>query len=78
MCSDLRPVRLEATLYFQRNPFARETVGSLALRLGRPEELVESVLTQLVESMIVERRGNLYRYRRPYMAAEWDETTLAR
>lgn len=71
-------VRLEAALYFQCNPYARETVGSLALRLGRPESLVEPALSKLVELRIVARRGNLYRYCRPYVAPDWDETTLAR
>lgn len=76
MSPDLSSVRLEAALYFQRNPFARETVQSLALRLGRPEGLVEPVLGQLVELKILDRRGGLYRYCRPYVAEGWDETLL--
>lgn len=78
MTADLTAIRLEATLYFQRNPFARETLESLALRLGRPETLVEPVLGQLVELRILERRGRLYRYCRPYVAAAWDESPSAR
>lgn len=75
MSSDLDAVRLEMTLYFQRNPFARETVESLALRLNRPEALVEAVLPRLVEQTILECRGRLYRYRRPYVAS-WAEHGL--
>jgi hypothetical protein len=69
MRPDLDSVRLEMTLYFQRNPFARETAESLALRLSRPATLVEPVLSRLVEQTILECQGTLYRYRRPYVAS---------
>ncbi len=78
MTADLNAIRLEAALYFQRNPFARETPESLALRLGRPEALVEPALGQLVELQVLERRGRLYRYCKPYVAPAWDETPSAR
>lgn len=71
--AELHAVRLDATLYFQRNPFARETAAGLALRVGRPADLVARALERLVEQAVLERRGSgaqaLYRYRPPYLAA---------
>lgn len=74
--ADLDGVRLEVTLHFQRNPFARESARAVALRLGRPAELVAHALERLVEQAVLERRGRgpqtLYRYRGPYLAPDPD------
>lgn len=66
-------IRLDIALYFQRNPFARETTESLALRVGRSEEQVAVAVDRLVEQSVLECRGAgrraLYRYVHPYAAA---------
>lgn len=70
--SDLNTVRLDVALYFQRNPFARETASSVALRTGRPASAVIHALERLAEQRVLERRGQgetaLYRYVRPFIA----------
>ena len=77
MTADLTPFGWRPHCTSSATP-SRETLESLALRLGRPETLVEPVLGQLVELRILERRGRLYRYCRPYVAAAWDESPSAR
>ncbi|MFZ5824138.1 MAG: hypothetical protein ACOY94_07415 [Bacillota bacterium] len=70
---DLDLVRLDVTLYFQRNPYSRETIQSLSLRVGRPEELVAAAAERLVQQSVLVRRGEgqraLYLYLRPYVAS---------
>lgn len=70
--SDLHTIRLDVTLFFQRNPSARETASSVALRTGRPTAAVIDALERLAEQRVLERRGQgetaLYRYVRPFLA----------
>ncbi|QOY36678.1 hypothetical protein AWH56_003110 [Anaerobacillus isosaccharinicus] len=65
----LSPLQVECTMFFQENPYAYETVQGLEIRLGRKAEDLSVVLSQLVDSMILEIIGTgesaIYRYVQP-------------
>lgn len=71
--ASVSPVRLEVMLYFQRNPFARETVESLSIRLGRPTNLIRDAVERLTEQTVLEGRtvGQqiIFRYKRPFLGS---------
>jgi len=70
--NELLTLRIECTLFFQGNPFAYETEEGLALRTGRKVEHLKPVLTELVNSSILEKLGEgdgaIYRYAEPYFS----------
>lgn len=62
-------LQVECTYFFEENPYAMETVQSLATRLGRSAEYLEAVLQELVSLTILSRVGageeSIYRYNQP-------------
>lgn len=62
-------IQTECAVFFEENPYALETVESLADRLGRKAEHLRPVLDQLVQRLIVARVASggqtLYRYSQP-------------
>jgi hypothetical protein len=62
-------LQVECTYFFEENPFALETLESLATRLGRSVDDLIPVLDRLVELTVLTRIGSgdqsVYRYNRP-------------
>lgn len=58
-------IRIELLAFFQANPHTRDTVDGLALRLHRPQHLVEMALNTLCAIGILEicgtKKVNIYR-----------------
>jgi hypothetical protein len=67
-------LQVECTYFFEENPYAMETIESLALRLGRPVESLEPILNNLVSLTILIRVGegsqSIYRYNHPVVIKE--------
>lgn len=65
----LMMLQVECTYFFEENPFALETLESLATRLGRSVDDLIPVLDRLVELTVLTRIGSgdqsVYRYNRP-------------
>lgn len=66
---DNMKLRIECTVFFERNPFAFETLASLSMRLGRSETVLEPVLNELTSFSILEKLGDgknsIYKYVQP-------------
>jgi predicted transcriptional regulator len=62
-------LRIECTLFFQRNPYTVETAQGIAMRTGRQPEHIRYILSDLVETSILEKFGDgesaIYRYVQP-------------
>lgn len=71
---NLLSLQMECTFYFEQNPYAFETVDSIAVRLGRDSEKLKSVLQQLEGLSIIDRKGEgeqaVYHYRLPDVRSE--------
>lgn len=69
---DLVTIRIECTLFFQRNPYTLETEQGVAMRTGRRVEHIREVLDELVHTAILEKIGEgeraIYRYVQPIFA----------
>ncbi|GGH83246.1 hypothetical protein JOD43_002982 [Pullulanibacillus pueri] len=67
-------LQVECTYFFEENPYAMETVQSLANRLGRAIETLEPIVNQLVSLSILSKMGSgdetIYRYNQPTMMNE--------
>ncbi|MDC3414990.1 hypothetical protein NC797_15305 [Aquibacillus sp. 3ASR75-11] len=70
------PLQLECTLYFEKNPYAYETIEGLALRLGREPSDLSPIVQHLVSLDIIEALGEgdsaIYHYNQPKIASEVD------
>lgn len=73
-------LQMECTLYFERNPYALETIAGLSMRLGRTTNDLESVVKHLTDIRILERLGEgeraIYCYKAPEYVAEMDLDAL--
>ncbi|WP_217596336.1 hypothetical protein [Cohnella sp. GbtcB17] len=69
-------LQLECTLFFERNPYALETVRGLAKKLGRSELALEAVVERMSRLLILERIGEgeraIYTYHAPAVRQELD------
>lgn len=76
--TELLPLQMECTLFFQENPHTFETVGGIALRLGRKPEDIGPILDNLVALSILEKIGDgdnaIFRYIQPEIMSELDVT----
>lgn len=75
---DLLTLKIECTLFFQKNPYTLETEQGVAMRTGRRVEHIRDVLDDLVHRAILEKIGDgeraIYRYVQPVFV---DGTGLA-
>ncbi|MCI3922786.1 hypothetical protein MO973_21390 [Paenibacillus sp. TRM 82003] len=66
---DETALQLECTLFFERNPYALETVPGLSKRLGRSAADLALVVERMAKLSILERIGEgdraIYCYRMP-------------
>lgn len=69
-------LQLECTLFFERNPYALETVRGLAKKLGRSELALEAVVERMSRLLILVRIGEgeraIYTYHAPAVRQELD------
>ncbi|WEG12475.1 hypothetical protein PU629_20630 [Pullulanibacillus sp. KACC 23026] len=67
-------LQVECTYFFEENPFAMETLESLASRLGRSTEHLKPIINSLVALSILTEieSGNdsIYRYNQPNILSE--------
>ncbi|MFC4768034.1 hypothetical protein [Effusibacillus consociatus] len=72
--TNMLPLQMECTLFFQENPYTLETLAGLALRLGRKPEDIRPALQHLVSLSILEEIGEgeraIYRYNHPVVTSE--------
>lgn len=67
-------LQVECTFFFEENPYAMETMQSLASRLGRSVEHLQPILNHLVELTILSKIGegeeSIYKYNQPMIMKE--------